>query len=192
VPDNPLSALDPTNPILPPFMFEHLGLTYHVFADLSPRGFPHGADFDVYLPGSIESVAHVHLERGELVCYVRGLGATQLRQGTREARRQYDAAKVTRPELSLIPEQKLADGYTTPDGVRYWVLLDVDPERFPQGLNVSVCATGEISAFPAVGVPAGDLLVKLDADVADKLRPGFLASYAKAMKMMEQRRAVHG
>lgn len=181
-----------TNPILPPFQFQHLGVTYHVFVDLKPERFPHGAEFDVFLPGALTSVSHVSIPKGDMVLFVRGEQSDTIRAGCREARRQFAEAKKHRADLTLVPDAAVADFYTTPDGVRYHVLLDVDQQKFPAGLTVSVCAVGEVEALPAIGVAAGDLLIRVDGDVADNLRHLMVESYNATMKQMKANAEARG
>jgi hypothetical protein len=182
-----MHALDVDNPILPPFSFMHFGVTYHVFADLRPEKFPLGADFDVFLPGALDSVRRVHLERGDLVVFVRHDDHSRtIRQGCRVARAAYENKAKHAAGGTLVGKQALIEHYRTPDGLTYWVLLDVDRGQFPKGLTVSVCATGEVVAFPAVGIPADDILLRIESNLADQIRPGFVASYQAAMKLMQQ------
>ncbi len=70
----------------------------------------------------------------------------------------------------ILPAQGLADG-----GFRANVFFDVDPEQFPDGINVSVFKPGGLEVLGTVTLVKGSLLMYIDPTAAEYLRRAFKA-----------------
>jgi hypothetical protein len=191
-----ISVTGPDMPLLPPVDFHHCGVEYHVFLDVTPKLYPHGVMLDAFLAGTLESVVREPAGRGDVLAYVRGPAARFIREGVAASREAWDREQKAK---GVVGEARARSGYVSPQGIRFEVLLDVDEDKFPNGLQVSVQPIGAPQALPAVVIPGGDLIVRLGGEDGDKLRPALKATYAAALaharaarEAQNGDRAVHG